>query len=160
MHEVSVNAIVDDRRSQPHQLVEVLQDVQEQAGYISGKAMKIVAQELGVPLIEVYRVAHFYNAFSLKPRGKNILTVCTGTACHVRGAGLLLDQVQGQLKIKPGDTTPDGLFTLERVNCLGACAQGPIVVENQEYHHHVNAGALRKRIKDIRRRQQKENEDA
>lgn len=160
MHEVSVGAIVEDRRSQPHQLVEVLQDVQEQAGYISGEAMKIVAQELGVPLIEVYRVANFYKAFSLKPRGKNVLTVCTGTACHVRGAGLLLDQVQGQLKINPGDTTPDGLFTLERVNCLGACAQGPIVVENQEYHHHVKAGALRKRIKDIRRRQQKENDDA
>jgi NADH:ubiquinone oxidoreductase subunit E len=159
MHEVSLNSIVAERRSQPHQLVEVLQDVQEQWGYISAEAMNIVAQELGVPLIEVYRVANFYKAFSLKPRGKNVLTVCTGTACHVRGAGLLLDQVQGQLKIKPGDTTPDGLFTLERVNCLGACAQGPIVVENQEYHHHVNAGQLRKRIKGLRRRQDKEKEN-
>jgi NADH:ubiquinone oxidoreductase subunit E len=160
MHEVSLSAIVEARRSQPHQLVEVLQDVQEQQGYISAEAMKIVAQELGVPLIEVYRVANFYKAFSLKPRGENVFTVCTGTACHVRGAGLLLDQVQGQLKLKPGDTTADGLFTLERVNCLGACALGPIVVENQEYYHHVTAGSLRKRIKAISRRHQKENEDA
>jgi NADH:ubiquinone oxidoreductase subunit E len=160
MQEVSLSAIVEERRSQPQQLVEVLQDVQEQVGYISGEAMKVVAQELGVPLIEVYRVANFYKAFSLKPRGKNVFTVCTGTACHVRGAGLLLDQVQGQLKVDPGDTTPDGLFTLERVNCLGACALGPIVVENQEYHHHMTAGMLRKRIKAIRRRESKEDEDA
>ena len=146
MSTTSLNSILKGRRSQPHQLVEVLQDVQDLYGHITAEAMKTVAQELGVPLIEVYRVASFYKAFSLKPRGEHVITICTGTACHVRGATLLLDQIQGQLQIKPGSTTEDGLFTLECVNCVGACALGPVIARNGAYDHHMTPGKLRKII--------------
>lgn len=147
MVDAVLEPILQGRRSQPHQLVEVLQDIQDECGFISGDAMRIVSRELGVPLIDVCRVANFYKAFSLKPRGRNIITICTGTACHVRGSGLLIDQVRGQLKINPGDTTDDGAFTVECVNCLGACALGPVVVENNAYAHHVTPGKLRKSIR-------------
>lgn len=146
MSTTSLNAILKGRRSQPHQLMEVLQDVQDMYGYVPAEAMKTVSQELGVPLIEVYRAANFYKAFSLKPRGKNVVTICMGTACHVRGSDLLLDQAKGQLKIEPGDTTKDGIFTLQRVNCVGACALAPIVIKNEAYSHRMTPGKLRKMI--------------
>jgi NADH-quinone oxidoreductase subunit E len=146
----TLDEILEGRRSQPNQLIEVLQDVQETYGYISQDAMRAVSQSLGVPLMEVYRVASFYKAFRLKPSGKNILTMCMGTACHVRGARLVLDQATGQLGVKPREVTPDGLFSVESVNCLGACALGPIVRENGSYHHHMTPGKLRKLIETLR----------
>ena len=97
MSTATLESILEGRRSQPQQLIEVLQDVQESYGYIPEDAMRSVSKGLGVPLMEVYRVANFYKTFSLKPRGKNVITICMGTACHVRGAHLLLDQVLGQL---------------------------------------------------------------
>lgn len=146
MSMTAIESTLEGRRSQPSQLIEVLQDVQEICGYIPQDAMQIVAKELGVPLMEVYRVANFYKAFTLKPRGKNVITICTGTACHVRGSDLLIDQVKGQLKVEPGDTTKDGLFTVECVNCLGACALAPIVVQNGSYMDHMTPAKLRKII--------------
>ena len=139
----ALDAIVQGRRSQPHLLIEVLQDVQEQFGYIPEEAMKTISGELGVPLIEVYRVASFYKAFSLTPRGENLLTICTGTACHVRQAKLLVNQARSQLQVESGGVSDDGLFSVEHVNCLGACALGPVVVVNGAYHHHMNPGKLR-----------------
>jgi NADH:ubiquinone oxidoreductase subunit E len=147
----TLEQILEGRRSQPHQLIEVLQDVQENYGYISEEAMKAAAEGLGVPLMEVYRVASFYKAFKLKPCGKNNLILCMGTACHVRGARLLSEQAVGQFGVKPGEVTPDGLFSIEHVNCLGACALGPIVRENGSYHHHMTPGKLRKLIESLRR---------
>jgi NADH:ubiquinone oxidoreductase subunit E len=141
--------ILKNRRSQPQQLVEVLQDVQEAFGYIPAEAMTVVARELGVSLIEVSRVAHFYKAFSLKPRGKHVVTVCMGTACHVRGAPRMLDQVKGELGIEPGETTADRMFTLERVNCLGACALGPVVVLDGQYHPKMTANKLRELLASV-----------
>ena len=143
----TLDQILEGRRSQPNQLIEVLQDIQKIYGYISEGAMQSVSHGLGVPLIEVYRVASFYKAFRLHPAGKNVLTMCMGTACHVRGARLLLDQATGQLGVKPGEVTPDGLFSVEKINCMGACALGPIVTENGSYHHHMTPGKLRKLIK-------------
>ena len=141
--------ILKDRRSQPQQLVEVLQDVQEAFGYIPQDVMTTVARELGVPLIEVSRVAHFYKAFSLRPRGRHVVTVCMGTACHVRGAIRMLDLVEGELGIRPGETTPDRMFTLERVNCLGACALGPVVVLDGEYHPKMAPNKLRRLLESV-----------
>jgi NADH:ubiquinone oxidoreductase subunit E len=149
--------ILAGRRSQPQQLIEVLQDIQEDYGYISQKDMQTVSQSLGVPVIEVYRVASFYKAFRLKPAGKVVLTLCMGTACHVRSARLVLDQAIGELGVKPGEITPDGLFSIERVNCLGACAMGPIVKENEIYHHHMTPGKLRRLIETIRHRETEGN---
>lgn len=149
----TLDRVLDGRRSQPNQLIEVLQDVQEYDGYVSQEAMKKVSGELGVPLIEVYRVASFYKAFRLKPTGKIVLTMCMGTACHVRNSSLLLDQARQILGIEPGEVTGDGLFSIECVNCLGACAMGPIVKENDIYHDHMTPGKLRKLIENIRRRE-------
>ncbi len=149
MSPLALDQILEGRRSQPDQLIEVLHDVQERDGYVSEEAMLAVSQGLGIPILEVFRVASFYKAFRLKPVGKNVLTLCMGTACHVRGASLLLDQATGQLGIEPGDVTPDGVFSIEHVNCLGTCALGPIVTENETYHHHVTPGKLRKLINTI-----------
>jgi len=156
----TLDQIMEGRRSQPNQLIEVLQDVQQNYGYIPREVIKSVSRELGVPLIEVYRVASFYKAFRLKPSGKNVLTMCTGTACHVRGSHLLLDHAISQLGVKPGEVTPDGLFSIEHVNCLGACALGPIVAENGTYHHHMTPGKLRKLIETLSRQETGGNNDA
>ncbi len=148
--------ILEGRLSQSHQLIEVLQDIQESHGYVSEDAMRAVSQGLGVPLIEVYSVASFYKAFRLRPSGKHILTICMGTACHVRGAGMLLDQAVSQLGIEPGEVTPDGLFSIECVNCLGACALGPVVTENGNYHHHMTPAKLRKLIETLSLQEERE----
>lgn len=147
----SVEELLASREAQPQHLIEVLQDVQETNGYVSEAAMRTISARLTVPLIEVYRVASFYKAFSLTPRGLHLVTVCTGTACHVRGAPRMLDEVLGQLGVEPGETTADGLFTVECVNCLGACALGPVVVVDGVYHHHMTAGKLRRLLQSIRR---------
>jgi NADH-quinone oxidoreductase subunit E len=152
--------ILEGRLSQPNQLIEVLQDVQKNYGYISQEVMQAVSLGLGIPLMEVYRVASFYKAFRLKPSGKNVLTMCTGTACHVRGSRLLLDQATGQLGVKPGEVTSDGLFSVEHVNCLGACALGPIVTENGSYYHHMTPGKLRKLIETLSTRKSEDNQNA
>ena len=112
-----------------------------------------------MPPIEVFRVAHFYKAFTLVPRGRHLLTVCMGTACHVRGALRLLDTVEGQLNVSPGETTADRAFTLERVNCLGCCAIGPVVVLDDVYHDHMTPGKLRKLVT-AAYKQDKEKDDA
>lgn len=138
------------RPAEPDQLIEVLQDVQAASGYVSEEAIRAISDQLGVPLIEVYRVASFYKAFSLEPRGRHLVLVCMGTACHVRGAPRMLDEVLGQLDVAPGETTEDGLFTVETVNCLGACALGPVVVVDGEYHDHMTPGKLRKLIRSLR----------
>jgi len=144
-----LESILKGHSSQPHQLIEVLQDVQESYGYIPEEAMGEISKTLGAPLIDVYRVASFYKAFKLKPSGKYVITICNGTACHVRGAQLLLDQAMSQLGIKPGEVTDDGMFSIEYVNCLGACALGPIASENGSYHHHMTPAKFRKFIKSL-----------
>jgi NADH:ubiquinone oxidoreductase subunit E len=149
MSDEVLEKILAGRRSQPQQLIEVLQDVQEAFGYIPEDVMKTVSRELGVPLIEVSRAANYYKAFSLQPRGRHVITVCMGTACHVRGAPRLLDEVKGELGIEPGQTTDDGMFTLERVNCLGACALGPVVVLDGKYHGKMTANKLRQLVQSV-----------
>ncbi len=130
-------------------IVDVLQDIQYEEGYIPEGAMQAVSKGLSVPLIEVYRVASFYKAFSLTPRGRHLITVCTGTACHVRGAPRMLDEVRGQLGIESGETTKDSMFTLECVNCLGACALVPIVVLDGDYHGQMTPNKLRKLVQSV-----------
>jgi len=150
-----VEELLAERRCTAGDLIEVLQDLQEAEGYISEGSMAEISERLEIPLIEVSRVAHFYEAFSLEPQGRHLITVCMGTACHVRGAPRMLDEVSGQLGIEPGETTEDGLFTMVRVNCLGACALGPVVVVDGVYHDHMSPGKLRKLIQSIRREDQR-----
>lgn len=145
-----VEEILETYERRSEHVVDVLQDVQREAGYIPEEAVRAVSSGLNVPLIEVYRVARFYKAFSLSPRGRHVITVCLGTACHVRGAPRMLDEVRGQLGIEPGETTEDKMFTLESVNCLGACALGPIVVLDGDYHGHMTPNKLRKLVQSVR----------
>lgn len=120
--------------NQKKALIAILQDIQEEYSYLPQKALKIVSRTLGIPLIDIIAVATFYRAFSLKPRGKHLVTVCLGTACHVRGGPKILDEFERKLKVKAGETTEDGHFTLETVACLGCCAIGPVVVIDGDYH--------------------------
>lgn len=114
-------------------LISVLEEIQARYRYLPREAMVLVSEGLGLPLSQVYSVATFYNAFSLLPRGRHGICVCVGTACHVRGAQPVLDRLQETLGIQPGETTPDLNYSLETVNCLGACALGPIVVVDGKY---------------------------
>jgi NADH:ubiquinone oxidoreductase subunit E len=129
-----VNSVIEKHKSQRKELIAILQDIQAEYNYLPPDALRIVSQSLSIPLIDVVGVATFYRAFSLKPRGKHVITVCLGTACHVRGGTKILDEFEKKLNIKAGETTKDNIFTLEIVNCLGACALGPITVIDGNYH--------------------------
>jgi NADH:ubiquinone oxidoreductase subunit E len=115
-------------------LISILQDIQEEYNYLPQEALKIVSKTLAVPLIDIIGVATFYRAFSLEPRGKHLITVCLGTACHVRGGPKILEEFERKLNIEAGETSKDGQFSLETVACLGCCAIGPVVVVDGEYH--------------------------
>lgn len=147
---IKLKEILRSREKNQTQLIEVLQDVQSACNYLPEDVLKAVASELNTPLIEVFRVANFYKAFTLKPRGRHLLTICMGTACHVRGAPRFLDEVISQLRVQPGETTGDGEFTVETVNCLGACALGPVVVLDGKYYDHMSPGKLRVLIQKTR----------
>lgn len=149
MRSKKIETILKDRTSRSD-LIEVLQDIQSSYSYLPEGVLRDVSDRLNTPLIEVFRVANFYKAFTLKPRGKHLLTVCMGTACHVKGAPKFLDEVLGQLNIKPGETTEDGEFTVETVNCLGACALSPVVILDGEYHKHMTPASLRELIQNVR----------
>ena len=128
-------------------LVSILQDVQSEYRYLPEDALRAVAHALDLPLIQVYAVATFFKAFSLKPRGEHIVTVCLGTACHVRGAPAVLDELKRRLGVDRGETTKDMRFTLETVNCLGACALGPIVLVDSQYHGQVGPAKVKTILK-------------
>ncbi len=132
-----IQSFIGKHHNQKNALVAILQDIQAEYNYLPEECLRQVAGELRVPLIDVVGVATFYRAFSLTPRGKHTCTVCQGTACHVRGGPKILEEFQRHLHVKPGQTTPDGQFSLETVACLGCCAIGPVVVVDKEYHAHT-----------------------
>lgn len=129
--------IINKNGNNKSNLIAILQDIQSECNYLPEEALRIVATELNVSLTDVYGIATFFRSFSLKPRGKHLISVCLGTACHVRNAPRILTELQKRLGILPGETTKDNEFTLETVNCLGACALGPIVVIDDEYNGQV-----------------------
>jgi NADH:ubiquinone oxidoreductase subunit E len=138
----TLDGIVQGRGSDPFDIMEVLQDIQAAYHYLPEEALFRVSETMGVPLIEVFRLANFYKAFSLKPRGRHLITVCMGTACHVRNSPRFLDEVRRRLSVEPGGTTQDGEFTLETVNCLGACALAPVVILDGKYYEHMTPAKL------------------
>ena len=142
-----VVALVSKYGGNRYSLVSILQDIQTEYRYLPEDALRVVAKQLDLQLIQIYGVATFFKAFSLKPRGEHIVSVCLGTACHVRGAPAMLDEVKRKLGIEPGETTEDMRFTLETVNCLGACALGPIVVVDGNYHGQMSPRKVRKVLK-------------
>jgi NADH-quinone oxidoreductase subunit E len=129
--------------------MEALQDIQEQYRHLPEEALLHVAEKLEIPIIEVFRLANFYKTFSLTPRGRHLITVCTGTACHVQGVPRILEEVLGLLEVQPGETTKDGAFTVETVNCVGACALAPVVIIDGQYYDHMTSRKLSDLIEDV-----------
>jgi len=131
-------------------IISILEDIQSQYSYLPADALKIVSEKIGSSLTEIYGVATFYKSFSFKPRGKHLISVCLGTACHVRGGPAIVEAFEQQLNIKAGEITPDVEFTLETVNCLGACALGPVVVVDGHYFSKVDIANVKKIIRKAR----------
>ena len=129
-----LNAIVESRPPEARQLLPLLLKIQEYCRYLPEEALRAVARHLDVPLARVYAVAGFYSSLSLTPKGEKVVKVCCGTACHLRGAPTIIEALENKLGINLGQTTADGAYTLESVNCLGACALAPVVTVNEETH--------------------------
>ena len=142
-----VDAILEKHGLENRALIPSLLDIQKEYYYLPPEALKRVAERMAMPMIQVYQVASFYKAFSLEPRGKHLVTVCLGTACHVRGGVRLIEQVGRLLEIDPGKTTSDQQFTLEAVNCLGCCALGPVMVVDGKYFGSMSASKVERVLK-------------
>jgi len=143
----NIDSIVEKYREGRGSLVGLLQDVSEEFGYLPEGVLETLSGRLNVPLSHMYSLATFYTSFRLDPLGKHHCSVCVGTACHVRGAELVVDAIERELNIRAGETTEDGNFTLETVNCLGACALGPLVVIDGEYHGKMDQRKIAKLLK-------------
>ncbi len=138
-----LKSILDKHRGTRGDLIATLEDVQERYGYLPQDALRFVAEHTGRSLADVYGVATFYRYFRLDPRGRHLISACLGTACHVRGGSAIVAEIERQLGVQAGGTTPDGEFTFETVNCLGACALGPVVVIDGHYFSKVTKSQVR-----------------
>ncbi len=130
----------------------ILQDIQAKCGYLPREALEEVARQLDQPISNIYRLATFFRAFSLHPKGEYVIKVCLGTACHVRGGPGILDTLERAFGVKAGNTTPDNKVTLEAVRCVGACALGPIVLVNEEPYGTMTKDKALKLVEDIKSR--------
>jgi NADH-quinone oxidoreductase subunit E len=144
-----VSEIIQKYNTDKSFLVPILQDVQKEFNYLPREALDAVSTILDLPLSRIFELATFYKAFSLTPRGRHQLSLCMGTACHVRGATLLQESIERGLNIKAGETSEDLEFTFETVNCLGACALGPILVVDEEYQGQVTLSKTNKILKTL-----------
>jgi len=129
-----INEIIDSYDADKESLLMIMQDISDIYNYVPPEVIPTIVKRLEVNESLIYGVATFYKTISLKPRGKYIVSVCTGTACHVRGADKITDALEENLKIKKGQTSDDGLFTLEAVRCIGCCASGPVITVNKDTH--------------------------
>lgn len=141
---VKIDKIVDKYEGDKNYLIQILLDIQKENRWLPKDALMWVSEKLNVPLSQIYHIATFYKAFSLVPQGKHSVSVCMGTACHVRGAPRLLDKVSETLNIKAGETSKDLKFSLNTVNCLGCCALGPVMLVDNEYHSNPSKEDLEK----------------
>ena len=132
-HAAAAEAVAERYGRDSDFLIPMLQDLQAQFGHLPREAVNRLSGILNVPLSRFYSVATFYTSFSLAPRGKHLITLCMGTVCYLKGAGEIAKTIQSQLNIEAGETTEDGLFTFQPVNCLGACALAPVMVIDEEY---------------------------
>jgi NADH-quinone oxidoreductase subunit E len=154
-----VNKIIQKYDSDKSFLVPILQDVQKEFNYLPREALNAVSSILSLPLSRIFEVATFYKAFSLTPRGRHLVSLCLGTACHVRGAPLIQDHIERTLNIKSGETTDDLEFTFETLNCLGACALGPVLVTDEEYHGQITISKTNKIFKKLGKKVETDEED-
>jgi len=152
-----VKSLIAKHHNQKRALISILQDIQAEFNYLPQEALKFTSDYIGIPLIDIVSVATFYRSFSLKPRGKHLVTVCVGTACHVRGGPKILEEFERQLNIPAGETTKDNQFTLETVACLGCCAIGPVVVIDGNYYAQTTTRKVGSILKDYTKKE-KDNE--
>ncbi len=147
-----VGQLIRDRDvAGPISLISILSEIQDRYHYLPYNALVLLSETLDIPLSQIYSVATFYNAYSLKPRGVHLVRVCMGTACHVRGAAHILNRLETKLNIHAGETTRDRSVTLETVNCLGACALGPITVVDGAYTGQMDIAKADRMIKTLAR---------
>jgi len=138
-----VDKIIDRYPAKQGILIQLLLDIQNEFNWIPEEAIVRISERLQVPVSQIYRIASFYKVMSLDPIGRHLIQVCLGTACHVRGGPKILDKVEECLKIKTGGTTSDMKFTLRRVNCLGCCALGPVMVVDNDYHGKITTAKVK-----------------
>ena len=148
----AIDRIVKKYNYEHSSIIAILQELQELEKYLPERDLEYLSEKLSMPLSKIYRIATFYNAFSLTPRGKHLINVCLGTACHVRGAAKVLDRIKMYLGVDMGEMTKDKLFSLETVNCLGACAMGPIVVVGSDYHGQMTPAKVASTIKKYKKK--------
>ena len=153
-----VKSFITRYKNEKKALISILQDIQAEYNYLPQEALRFVSESMGIPLIDIIGVATFYRAFSLEPRGKHLVTVCMGTACHVRGGPKILEEFERILSINAGETTKDGEFTLETVACLGCCAIGPVVVVDGDYHAQTTIRKVNSILTKCRRKEKKNEE--
>ena len=145
----ALDEIMERYPEQPEYLIFMLQDIQSEYGYISKESMQLACDRTGVPLTQGYSVATFYQSFRLDPKGEHEIRVCSGTACHLNGSKRLVEELERRLKVKAGETTEDMRYTLNTVNCVGACALAPVVVVDDEYQSNVTPKKMEKQLKAI-----------
>ena len=141
-----IDKIIDSYKADPDSLIGIYQDIMAKHKYLPKEAIERVVERLGISLSQAYEVATFYKSFSLEPVGDNLVHVCMGTACHLRGSPQILESFERELKINEGQTSRDKKFTLETVNCLGACALAPLVKVNEDNHGQMAASKVKKLV--------------
>ncbi len=144
---ITVKDIIKKYGGDKTAMIAILQDVQEEFRYLPKAALSSISKQMEVPLTRIYEIATFYNAFSLKQRGKNLVELCAGTACHVQGAARLMDRLERDLAIKCGETTKDKMFSLEEVRCLGCCSLAPVVRISGDIHPNLTQDEIPKILK-------------
>lgn len=158
MEAKEIDQVMEKYGSDPADVLGILMDIQEKERYLPREALDYLSKKLDLPMTRLYRMATFYEALSLKPLGRHQIHVCMGTACHVRGAARILDKLESQLAIKAGEVTPDLNFGLKTVNCVGACALGPVVQVDGEYHGNMSALKVERMLKKYSGSENKEAE--
>jgi len=144
-----IEEILERYPSKPEYLIFLLQDIQDDYGFISPETMQLVSEHTGVPITQAYSVATFYQSFRLEPKGEHEIRVCLGTACHLKGGPRIVEELERRLGVAAGETTEDMMFTLDTVNCLGACALAPVMVVDEQYESNITAGKIEKILKRI-----------
>ncbi len=149
-HQVeAIDEILEHYPEEPEFLIFLLQDIQSAYGFISKESMQMVSDYTGVPITQAYSVATFYQSFRLEPIGEHELRVCLGTACHLKGGQRIVEELERKLNIKAGETTEDMMYTLDTVNCVGACALAPVLLADEKYETNITASKIKKILKKI-----------
>jgi len=144
---VDIDEIMERYPNKPEYLIFFLQDIQSEYGYISQESMQELCDRIDIPLAQAYSVATFYQSFRLEPTGEHEIRVCLGTACHLKGGQRIVEDIERRLNIKAGKTTEDMMYTLDTVNCVGACALSPVMLVDEKYETNITAGKITKILK-------------